>query len=70
LNNFASKLIDDAGLKKTAVGDAEVSDIHAGFIVNIGNAKSSDVLNLIQIIKNRIFDLYGILLEEEIIYIE
>jgi UDP-N-acetylmuramate dehydrogenase len=70
LNNYASKLIDDAGLKKTTVGDAEVSELHAGFIVNIGNAKSSDVLNLIQIIKNRIFDLYGILLEEEIIYIE
>ena len=70
LNNYASKLIDDAGLKKTTVGDAEVSELHAGFIVNNGNAKSSDVLNLIQIVKNRIFDLNGILLEEEIIYIE
>ena len=70
LDGVARKLIDDAGLKKTTVGDAEVSELHAGFIVNNGNAKSSDVLNLIQIVKNRIFDLNGILLEEEIIYIE
>ena len=70
INAFASKLIDDAGLKGTSVGDAIVSDIHAGFIVNNGEAKASDVISLIRLIKSKIYDLYGILLEEEIIYIE
>ena len=70
MNAYASKLIDDAGLKGLSVGDAVVSNIHAGFIINAGSATASDVLKLIEIIKNRINLLYGISLEEEIIYIE
>ena len=69
-NAFASKLIDDAGLKGRCVGGAEVSELHAGFIVNKGNASSSDVRELIEIIKKEIVNRFGILLEEEIIYIE
>lgn len=61
-----SKLIDEAGLKGVRVGDAEVSVKHAGFIVNLGNATSEDVKALIGIVKERIFQLYGLKLEEEI----
>jgi len=70
INGFASKMIEDAGLKGTCVGDAMVSDLHAGFIINMGSAKSSNVKSLIEIIKQKVKDLYGILLEEEIIFIE
>ena len=70
VNGFASKFIDEAGLKGTRIGDAFVSQLHAGFIVNIGCATASDVKKLIQLIKDKVYNLYGVLLEEEIIYIE
>lgn len=61
-----SLLIDKAGLKGYRVGDAAVSTKHAGFIVNIGNATARDFILLTEIIKKRIFELYGVMLEEEI----
>jgi UDP-N-acetylmuramate dehydrogenase len=45
---FAGKYIEDAGLKGLTVGGAQVSEKHAGFIVNIGGADSRDVLELIE----------------------
>ena len=65
--HFAGKLIEDAGLKGTRIGGAAVSEKHAGFIVNTGGAASSDVKKLIELIKNRVFERFGVMLEEEII---
>lgn len=62
----AGYYIDRAGLKGAAVGGASVSEKHAGFIVNTGNATPSDVLRLIEIVKNRVASLFGIELEEEV----
>ena len=67
-NAYASELIDKAGLKGYKIGGASVSDKHAGFIVNCGNATSNDVLSLISYIKKEISNQFNIKLEEEIIY--
>ena len=65
----AGKLIDDAGLKGTIVNDAQVSNIHANFIINKGNATSEDIIKLIEIVKEKIKEIYDIELhlEQEII---
>jgi UDP-N-acetylenolpyruvoylglucosamine reductase len=62
----AGKLIDELGLKGTRVGGAVVSDVHSNFIVNDGNATAQDVLNLIDIIKERAKAMRGIDLETEV----
>jgi len=59
-------LIDKFGLKGLNVGDAEISKIHANFIVNNGNASYNDVKKLINIIKEKCFNVIGVELEEEI----
>jgi UDP-N-acetylmuramate dehydrogenase len=63
------KLIEDAGLKGTTVGDAMVSPKHANFIVNLGNATSSNVRELIEIVRSTVLGHSGIRLEEEIRYL-
>ena len=65
-NVAAGYLIDKAGLKGMQIGEARISEKHANFIVNLGNAKCEDVLGLIKIIKDKVFKLYGIELELEI----
>ena len=67
---FAAKLIDDCGLKGYRVGNAEVSQKHAGFIVNLGGATSADVLALAQQVEKVVFERYGVLLEKEVKYVE
>jgi UDP-N-acetylenolpyruvoylglucosamine reductase len=62
----AGKLIDELGLKGTRVGGASVSDVHANFIVNDGSATARDVLNLIDLIKERARSARGIELETEV----
>lgn len=64
----AGKLIDEAGLKGLKYGGAEVSREHANFIINNG-ASASDVYALIQTVKNKVYSLFGIRLDEEVIYI-
>ena len=59
-------LIDKAGLKGYNIGGAGVSDKHAGFIVNCGAAASSDYRRLVEFLKNKIREKYGIELREEI----
>jgi len=59
-------LIEQSGLKGRKIGDAQVSKKHAGFIVNLGKAKSRDVLELIKIIKKEVKKKFRIKLEEEI----
>lgn len=67
--HFAGKLIEDAGLKGTRVGGAVVSPKHAGFIVNTGDATAKDVLELIEIIREKVQSLYGVMLECEIRFV-
>ena len=69
-NNFASKLIDEAGLKGTKIGGIEVSQKHAGFFVNTSNGTAKDVNDLIFYVKSVIKEKYNIHLKEEIIFIE
>lgn len=67
--HFIGKLIEDAGLKGVSVGGAEVSRLHANFIVNTGNATAHDVLSLIEVIKARVKDVFDIDIETEVIVI-
>ncbi|MEY2410308.1 MAG: UDP-N-acetylmuramate--alanine ligase, partial [Verrucomicrobiota bacterium] len=62
----AGKLIDELGLKGTRVGGAAVSDVHGNFIVNDRGATARDVLNLIEVIKERARTARGIELETEV----
>lgn len=63
---FAGKLIEDAGLKGYKIGGAEISNLHAGFIINSGNATSKDILDLIQYVQKIIKEKYRVQLEPEI----
>ncbi len=63
----AGFLVDNAGLKGMCVGDAQISPIHANFIVNNGHAKASDVVELIEIAKAKVKKQFGVELEEEIV---
>jgi len=65
-NHYASKLIEDAGLKGVRVGGARVSEMHAGFIVNEDHATAQDVINLIRLIQKTVRDRFGVLLELEV----
>lgn len=62
----AGKLIDMAGLKGMIVGDAKISEKHANFIVNIGNATARDVRGLMNMVQKEVFRKFGIMLEPEI----
>lgn len=64
--NFAGKLIEDCGLKGFSVGAAQVSEKHAGFIVNRGGADWRDVLELEEIIKEKVARTFGVVLEREV----
>ncbi|QIB70708.1 UDP-N-acetylmuramate dehydrogenase [Aminipila butyrica] len=63
---YAGKLIEDAGLKGLSVGGAQVSPLHAGFIVNNGEATTADILQLMRLIQNTVYDQFGVHLEPEV----
>jgi len=63
---FAGKLIEDAGLKGFAVGAAQVSELHAGFIVNRGGASAGDILRLMEDVVARVEASSGVRLEPEV----
>jgi len=63
---YAAALIQEAGLKGYRVGDAAVSEKHAGFVVNLGKATAADVLELVEQVKQRVREHSGILLEPEV----
>lgn len=65
----AGRLIERAGLKGKRAGGAYISEKHANFFINDGNAKSSDILKLIDIAKEKVLKKTGIYLEEEIVYL-
>ena len=62
----AGMLIDQAGLKGSRIGGAEVSDVHANFIVADSSATSHDVLRLIDLVRSRVAERLGVELETEI----
>jgi UDP-N-acetylmuramate dehydrogenase len=62
----AGKLIDEAGLKGMQIGNARVSELHANFILNMGNAATQDILSLIEKIQQEVYQKTGVMLETEI----
>ena len=63
---FAGKLIEDAGLKGFSVGGAEVSEKHAGFVINKKDATASDIYNLCKEVERRVLEKFGVSLEMEV----
>ena len=66
LDEAAGKLIESAGMKGATVGGAQVSEKHANFIVNRGNATAADVLSLMERIRQKVLEQHGLRLEPEI----
>ena len=64
--HFAGKLIEDAGLKGASVGAAQVSEKHAGFLINRGGATCDDMLRLIELVQERVREQFGVELECEV----
>ncbi len=62
----AWKLIKDSGCDRLRIGDAAVSEIHSNFIINYGNARTQDILEIIKIIKDNVYKKFNVLLEEEV----
>jgi len=65
VGNYAGRLIEQAGLKGLTIGGAKVSEKHANFIVNFNNASANDVIELMKVIQETVFNKFGILLEPE-----
>lgn len=63
---ITSKIIDECGLKGKQIGGAKVSEKHAGFIVNEGNATSNDIMELVDLVKNTVYEMTGKKIELEI----
>lgn len=69
-DNFASKLIEDAGLKGFTEGNAKVSEKHSGFVINTGECTFKEMRDFLDIIKKKVYNFSGIMLEEEVRIIE
>ena len=65
-NNYAGKLIMDAGLAGYRVGGAMVSQKHCGFIINYDHATATDIMSLIQQVQQKVYDQFQIWLEPEV----
>lgn len=63
---FAGALIQDSGLKGYTVGGAQVSEKHAGFVINKGGATSTDVITLIHDVQRIVKEKFGVTLETEV----
>lgn len=63
---ITAMLIDEAGLKGHTIGGAQVSEKHAGFIVNTGNATAKDILDLIKYVQKTVMEKYGKAIEPEV----
>lgn len=68
-DNFAGKLIMDAGLSGLCIGGAKVSEKHCGFIINTGNAIAADIWDLIFEVQEKVRDRFGVKLEPEICFL-
>lgn len=63
---ITAKLIDEAGLKGYSIGGAKISEKHAGFVINTGNATAQDVLDLVQYVTDKVYEKFGKKIELEI----
>lgn len=66
---FTAQMIDQAGLKGVSIGKAQISEKHAGFLINLGGAASKDVLDLIELVKDRVEEIHGVRIECEVEYV-
>ena len=66
VGGYAAALIDGAGLKGKGVGQAAVSEKHAGFVVNLGAATAKDVRTLLEAVASRVYENSGIKIEPEV----
>ena len=64
-NDYASRLIDDTGLRGLSVGGAKVSEKHAGFIINFNHATPEDIKTLMMQVQQKVKEKHGIELELE-----
>jgi UDP-N-acetylmuramate dehydrogenase len=64
--DYAGRLIENAGLKGKSIGNAEISPLHANFIVNHGESRARDVKELIDVVHKEIKEKFGVELELEI----
>jgi UDP-N-acetylmuramate dehydrogenase len=64
----AGRMIDELGLKGSSVGDARVSDRHANFFVNAGNASAKDMLTLVYDVREKVHKAFGVELENEVVF--
>lgn len=67
--DFAGRLIEEAGLKGYRIGDAQVSEKHAGFIINRGCATGDEIMQLIRVVQERVKERFGVDLECEVRYL-
>ena len=67
--HFAGQLIEQCGRKGTCVGGAQVSEKHAGFVINTGNATASDIDALVSHIQATIREKFGVELQREVRFI-
>ncbi len=65
--DFAGRLIEEAGLKGVMRGGAQISELHANFIINRGGASARDVLELIKLVKRKVQEGSGVVLEREVV---
>jgi UDP-N-acetylmuramate dehydrogenase len=65
---FAGALIEEAGLKGKSIGGAQVSEKHAGFIINTGNATTEDICKLISFVTEEVYKKHNVILEPEVKY--
>jgi UDP-N-acetylmuramate dehydrogenase len=68
-NFSAGELMEKCGLKGKKINNAQISEKHANFIINLGGAKAKDVIKLITVVKKKVKDKFGIKLKEEIQYL-
>ncbi len=68
-NGYAAAMIDETGLKGYTVGGAQVSEKHAGFVINLGSASAKDVVILLKDIQERVYSKFETMLEPEIIIV-
>ena len=64
---FVGKMVEELGLKGYQIGGAQVSTKHSGFIINAGEATCKDVIDLIEYVKNKVYEKYGVMLQEEVV---
>jgi UDP-N-acetylmuramate dehydrogenase len=67
--DYAGRLIEEAGLGDTRVGDACVSRRHHNFIVNLGEATAADVRTLVSLVQERVLERFGVQLQRELVYL-